>query len=594
MPNKEVYIKNYKSSLVNSSSLIFDGVNDFISLPNLGFAGNVDISVEGWIYINSFSSPSTIFSFSVEGTTRAGFIFQVNTAGLIQLGNWGNDANSAAGIIQLNQWYHVACTYEASTRRRIVYVNGIEVANSIAAANLNLTNASYAIGKRVANVDHFKGLVQDVRIWNVVRTQQQIQENMGKNLLGSEAGLLARYKINESSGVTAIDSKGSFNGTLTNFPANPRSDSIIAPIYQREYKGIAQYNFDSITSNINNGYGAVSFTLPRKFDDFGLGETTGLDGYEVEIVVYDQNQTSGEILFSGEVVKISRELGNKESVKIVALGPIFRLENTNLVTPLGSHIVTYTSLDLAEMFRQVIRCYNSVQFQNPITFNASSIVNTGVVRTISFNNATCLDALQTIFKATPIDYFWFLDSDKKTVSLKQIPSTPSHFFFMNKDIIQLSIDEDKLQINNSVAFWDGASNAREYKNRPSINKYGVFSSKKRDGRYATTQGMDNWGNRQVNSYGEPNLQVQIKVLDSSAGGYDLEAIKVGDTCRILNILKTAGLTDNMVITNKEDHLDYAVLTISDAFSYTSRELYALKKDQEQTNYVSGPSTYVQV
>jgi hypothetical protein len=74
-------------------------------------------------------------------------------------------------------------------------------------------------------VQFYTGSIDDVRVWNVVRTQTEIQDNMNTELLGSETGLVAYYPLNQ--GIAAGDntaiasvtnkSANALNGTLTNF-----------------------------------------------------------------------------------------------------------------------------------------------------------------------------------------------------------------------------------------------------------------------------------------------------------------------------------------------------------------------------------------
>ena len=46
---------------------------------------------------------------------------------------------------------------------------------------------------------NYKGMLRDLRIWDHVRTLQQIQENMNKDLIGSEAGLFGYWKFEQNS-----------------------------------------------------------------------------------------------------------------------------------------------------------------------------------------------------------------------------------------------------------------------------------------------------------------------------------------------------------------------------------------------------------
>ena len=63
----------------------------------------------------------------------------------------------------------------------------------------------------------FIGKMDEIRIWNDVRTQQEIRDNLHRIVTpGSESNLVAYWKLNESSGTSSADSKGSNTGTLFN------------------------------------------------------------------------------------------------------------------------------------------------------------------------------------------------------------------------------------------------------------------------------------------------------------------------------------------------------------------------------------------
>ena len=120
-------------------------------------------------------------------------------------------------------WNHAAVTYDGQIWR--LYLNGkldgqVDVGanrlprwDSIQHAGLGtaMTSTGSAAG-------FFQGVLDETRIWNVVRTQQEIQDNLGVELTAG-AGLLGRWGLNDGSGTTATNSiAGSPNGALTNGP----------------------------------------------------------------------------------------------------------------------------------------------------------------------------------------------------------------------------------------------------------------------------------------------------------------------------------------------------------------------------------------
>jgi gliding motility-associated-like protein len=99
--------------------------------------------------------------------------------------------------IELNRNYHVAMVYDGVALK--FYRNGELKAQTPASGNLTLNNLITTIGQNVpegaGTVNSFTGYLDEVRIWNAARTQQQIRDNMDKTLLNpvSQTGLLAYY-----------------------------------------------------------------------------------------------------------------------------------------------------------------------------------------------------------------------------------------------------------------------------------------------------------------------------------------------------------------------------------------------------------------
>jgi len=92
-------------------------------------------------------------------------------------------------IIQKVDWYHIAVTYDVNDDY-IFYLNGEEVSRySKLKGRPPIANPVRYIGK------NFMGKIDDVRMWNVVRSQQEIQENMNKTLTDNETGLVAYYPM---------------------------------------------------------------------------------------------------------------------------------------------------------------------------------------------------------------------------------------------------------------------------------------------------------------------------------------------------------------------------------------------------------------
>jgi hypothetical protein len=125
--------------------------------------------------------------------------------------------SSTFGTLSGGQWYHLAATFAGGTLT--TYKNGevVTTTTGIPALTESDFHGLYIGSNSDAVTEHRNGMdgqVDEVRIWNTTRTQEQIRSSAFTYLSGSETGLNDYWKFNEGSGTSAADSKGSFAGIL--------------------------------------------------------------------------------------------------------------------------------------------------------------------------------------------------------------------------------------------------------------------------------------------------------------------------------------------------------------------------------------------
>src|SRR6185312_11444004 len=156
------------------AALDFDGNDDYVVIPNTAplnnqFAGN-QITVEGWFYTKAYA-PSTspvLIGEAFLGDGNVAFSFwqennQLHTG--FYDGNW----EVATTTLTLNTWQHIACTYDQQNIK--LYINGALVATQPMTNPLPVGTEEWRIGRRGAYQEAYKGQMDEIAIWNVVRTQ---------------------------------------------------------------------------------------------------------------------------------------------------------------------------------------------------------------------------------------------------------------------------------------------------------------------------------------------------------------------------------------------------------------------------------------
>jgi hypothetical protein len=208
------------------ASLDFDGGDDYIDIGTAITQTN-SYTKEAWIYADASGSNNIISSASSPFWLAGGSLSVAH--------GWGSGfILSDPSSFPLNVWTHVAVTFDDPTNTLILYKNGAVVATSTSAPAYVAEDIQ--IGAYQAS-NFFQGMIDEVRIWDVVRTQCEINSYMNCEIPSSSTGLVANYHFNQgidggiNSAITTLsdDSGNSNTGTLNNFSLSGTSSNWIAP-----------------------------------------------------------------------------------------------------------------------------------------------------------------------------------------------------------------------------------------------------------------------------------------------------------------------------------------------------------------------------
>jgi hypothetical protein len=272
------------TSNAQNHALNFDGVNDRIIVPNISQYDFEYGTVEVWVRPQGLTGNACIIANRSFGGTRWSFHMSTSQIGLYNGYSFGAvNFNSTAG-----EWYHLAFVcYPYETE---IFVNGNSIGytnNVIMGWEYNnweyegITGQELSIGSvrdGGGTYEHFKGDIDDIRIWDYTRSQQQINDNKNITLSGSETGLVSLFNFNQgvsggnNIGLTsAVESATLNHGFLVNFALSGISSNFLArfstlPVALTDFKASKQNSSVLLQWNTATEQNSHSFAIERSTD----------------------------------------------------------------------------------------------------------------------------------------------------------------------------------------------------------------------------------------------------------------------------------------------------------------------------------------
>ncbi|MDC0584782.1 T9SS type A sorting domain-containing protein [Bacteroidales bacterium] len=208
-------------------ALDFDGIDDYVDGGNNASVqiSGTNITLEAWINVSSFEANSYEGSIiDKHNSSSQGYGLRCGGSGILSFnfgnGSSWNEITSPASSLSENTWHHIVGVYDGGTQS--LYIDGELVAsNNLSTSIVDAPTTNLRLGSGAEYPTRLlTGQIDEVRIWNVARTPEQIRENMMTVLTGDETGLQLYYRFDQQAGTILYDvSANGNNGTLTNMDA---------------------------------------------------------------------------------------------------------------------------------------------------------------------------------------------------------------------------------------------------------------------------------------------------------------------------------------------------------------------------------------
>lgn len=196
-------------------SVRFDGIDGWLDLGSrTSFDFGSCFTLESWIRPSAFHDTVGIvgnfrrtefggsgYALLVDGSGRLGMVY-AHDNGVV-------DYVWSPQPIALDAWSHVAGQWDGRTMR--LFVDGVDVArHSVGGAGVMwIVDNSMAVARYFGNDrGYFTGEIDEVRIWNLCRTLDDLRRGTYLRLDGSEQGLISYLRLDEGAGVSSVDVAG--------------------------------------------------------------------------------------------------------------------------------------------------------------------------------------------------------------------------------------------------------------------------------------------------------------------------------------------------------------------------------------------------
>lgn len=324
--------------------------------------------------------------------------------------------------------------------------------------------------------------------------------------------------------------------------------TFLTNISPRELGGVPTF-----TSKIYGGFSDIKINLRGErfqFDSFGEGTLINFMNI-VEIEVVDENNPRGRTIYKGWISQYEPYVmeNGDEGVTITILH-LTSLLSASYYKNGASYTVEFTEEDAETMGRAVIDHFNTIFSGALLSYSAATTDPVGTSLTQDFVDKKWFDALTTIGDLCGTDWWWKIDETGQ-YWLKAKPGTATHTFTIGKDAAVVRATKNMEGMVNDVQVRytgaatleddDATSQASFGTGSPATGKWTKIVSDSNIGDVTTATAR---AAKEI----EDNKAAKIMATLTINNQYDLESIKVGQTCKIRNFDKdNSFFNDNMMI-----------------------------------------------
>ncbi|MBL7933617.1 MAG: T9SS type A sorting domain-containing protein [Bacteroidia bacterium] len=474
-----------------ASALYFDGIDDHVITPTINFSSSDKMTIEAWVKPINITTNTyyTITRQNTGNSTTQWLLSFQNNGAFLSFG-----LNTTSGYTELdvpitatnyvNGWHHIAAVYDGAIKQ--IYVDGVVIGTETHTGNVVAPGTDQMIGTAPFIPEYFNGYIDEVRYWNVARTQCEIRTYMNAEIPANAPGLIFNYHFNQgvasgsNSGVTTPTSAAAVgNGTIVNFALTGTISNWVTP-------GAVPNDYTTtiappiVGPNVSNTI--VCLGTPVTLSGTGADSYTWTGGV-TDGVPFTPNTTDTYTVVGSNTTTTCSDTA-MATINILALPVLSVTASSNLVcagstvalTASGANTFTWTGgITNAQAFTinttnsysvtgtdTVTGCTNTVAIAETITVNPLPFISI-----VSSNSLLCLgEAVTFTTVGASTSYTWSSSSNASVITATPAASGDYTVSVQGTDVNNCS---NSTTYTQTVSECTGISSLSE--NRASLNMY---------------------------------------------------------------------------------------------------------------------------
>lgn len=287
-----------------------------------------------------------------------------------------------------------------------------------------------------------------------------------------------------------------------------------------------------ISREVSKPASEIVLSLALPWDDFDFG-TTISDFFLVKLYAINDNHPDGILVYQGFITEIHSILAigsDHVELRVFPLESLldFAFWKSGSGQTLGDYTKSYSGADVDTIMGDAITDANTV---HGTAYFTSSLGNPGVSITADLVELTHLAGINKALGFLDATWYWRVRADG-TFELRQwSDATADHRFTLGQDVDMIDSTRSLIDIKNGIRVEYTGPAYSFYNDATSEGSYAKRQEKQSDTSILNLTSADAFGNGLVAKKKDPKTKTKLTVNAQ----YDLETIKPGDTCRVLNV-----------------------------------------------------------